>query len=722
MTHPELQVEQKYVDLAYDQWERIRSETQQQSTRIEAEKMGHHGQTKVQKEALLHAQTRRTIKLGFGNQPLVFGRIDLTDHSTFHIGRVGVYDETGDRILVDWRAPIAESFYRATQGKTMGLRRRRHLVCRGQRLVSLDDDLMTDDMAATDELVLMGEAALMSSMQRSRTGRMGDIVPTIQREQDAIIRSPLDKLLIVQGGPGTGKTVVALHRVAYLLYSYQRRLQGTSILLIGPNPVFLRYIEDVLPSLGEHQVKLVTPGAVVEGIEATAADAAIRSRVKGDPRMVRFIAAAVRRKQCALSSDLVVWHESIPLRLRVDESRALIDTVRAQGKLHNPSRLLLQHAVVRHLDPDGDMPELADHPRLKAALEEMWPIIKAASFFRNLFTSRDVLTQAAEDLFTDNEIDLLLHDATEQLSEDDVAIIDEIDAQLGSPPKGPRATDTGERSELKAELARQALADLEYMVLDEFMKADVIRVVERNFEEEFRIEDEEPPAIIEYAHIVVDEAQELSPMQWRMIARRCPSGSMTIVGDLGQASGPWGANSWDTVFPYLPQSRDRQVMTLSINYRTPAEVMDIASAMLRSSGVEIVAPRSVRRSEMPPVFTHTTTAMMGEGLRSILTDTKTRVPDGKTAIIVPRASIGETLMALAGELEQGEDLLDAPVAVFTVDQARGLEFDSVIIIEPTQILAEHANGIRALYVAMTRATKQLQILHTQPLPEGLGVG
>lgn len=711
--------------------------------------MGQNKQAKVQKEALLRAHSRRTFWLAVGDQPLVFGRVDLTDEGMFHIGRVGVNDEAGDRILVDWRAPVAECFYRATQSEAMGLRRRRHLVCRGQRVVALDDEVMGKPVLGNG-LVLMGEAALMASMQRSRTGRMGDIVPTIQREQDAIIRSPLDKLLIVQGGPGTGKTVVALHRAAYLLYSYRQRLKGRSVLLVGPNPVFMRYIEDVLPSLGEHQVKLVTPGAVVEGITATRSDLPNRSRVMGDPRMVQLIAAAVGRLQRPLVKDVVVWHESMPLRISVDESARMIDTVRAKAQLHNPSRRLLQDLVLHHLygrlreqSPDQGLPDssapmangeggvhpevsayfdaLAEDPRVVATLEAMWPVKKARTLFRELFSSPPELEQACAGLFSGDEMRLLLREGGAQLSAEDVAILDEIDAQLGPLPTPAQVLDTDEHDEIKRELVRQALADLEYMVLDKDMKADVADVVERNFEEEFAPEDRTAELTTqEYSHIIVDEAQELSPMQWRMISRRCPSGSMTVVGDLGQSSGPWGVDSWDEVIEHFPQARESEVMTLSINYRTPSEVMDVASKMLRSSGVTIEPPRSVRSSGSLPRFVHSTASMRGEGLRSLLKDPQARA-DGKTAILVPGTLLDEILEALDDDLERNasEDVLDAPVAVFTVDEARGLEFDSVIIIEPAQIVAEHSNGIRALYVAMTRTTKQLHVLHSQPLPTEL---
>jgi DNA helicase IV len=668
----------------------------------------------LDREALMSAFVRRAARLRTGDQPLVFGRIDTADES-LHIGRLGLADESGERLVVDWRTPAAEPFYRATPLDTMGLRRRRHLHCRGSRVVGLDDDFF-DDALRNDDLVLVGEAALLAAITQSRTGRMRNIVPTIQREQDAIIRAPLDQTLVVQGGPGTGKTVVALHRAAFLLYTHRQRLKGRPVLVVGPNPLFLRYIEDVLPELGEDQVRLATAGELVAGVSVNATDTADAARLKGDPRWVTVIARAIEQRRHGLRNDLVVWHDSQPLRLSAGESAEMVAAVAERGEPHNAGRRELHKALLRrlydvYLDVAADAgadgvtervpfyEDVAHQPRLVAALDEMWPLLTPAAVVRDLL--RDEAPAANADAVTAA----------------DVALLDEADAQLGPLTVARKPAPSAVRAELLREIEQQAIydaGDVGYLAYDPDLKEDVLDVVRERFAQDFPepVEDGETLA---YGHVVVDEAQDLSPMQWRMLGRRCPSGSMTIVGDLQQAFAGSGAGSWEAALAHLPPRVPRATATLSVNYRTPAEIMAVAESLVSDDAQPGPRVRSVRESGRPPRFVATSTAELPDAVRDALAGIRDEVGEGRVAVVHP-ASARAWMRELVPPCHDPLEALDAPVAAFTVDEVRGLEFDGVVVVEPSAIAAEHRHGRHALYVAVTRAVKALSVVHTTSSP------
>ena len=705
MTHPELVLEQEHVDAAYAALDRARSRAYAEEAAAALSDPSISRSAHLDREALVETFLRRAARLRTGDQPLVFGRVD-TDGESLHIGRLGLSDESGDRLVVDWRTPAAEPFYRATPLDTMGLRRRRHLHCRGSRVVGLDDDLF-DGAARRDDLVLVGEAALLASITRSRTGRMRNIVPTIQREQDAVIRAPLEQTLVVQGGPGTGKTVVALHRAAFLLYTYRQRLKGRPVLVVGPNLLFLRYIEDVLPELGEDQVRLATAGELVDGVTVTGTDSAEVARRKGDPRMVTVIARAIEQRRRGLRSDLVVWHDSQPLRLTASESAAMVATVAARGEPHNAGRRELHKALLRrlydvYLDVAADAgasvvtervpfyEDVAHQPRLVAALDEMWPLLTPAV--------------VVEDALRDEGMPF------DAVTAADVALLDEADAQLGPLTVARKAAPSEARAELLREIEQQAIydaGDVGYLAYDPDLKEDVLDVVRARFAADFP-EPAEEGETLPYGHVVVDEAQDLSPMQWRMLGRRCPSGSMTIVGDLQQAFAGSGAESWEDVFAHLPAGAPRATATLSVNYRTPAEIMAVASSLVGGSAV-----RSVRESGREPRFL--ATADLPGAVRDAIAGIREELGEGKVAVI-HAASAREWMRELVPECHDTLEALDAPVAAFTVEEVRGLEFDGVVVVEPRAIAAEHHDGRHALYVAVTRAVQALYVVHTTATP------
>ncbi len=733
MTHPELQLEQHHVDAAYAALERAGSRARDGEAEAAAADPTISVSAHLDREALMEAFLRRAARLRTGDQPLVFGRIDTTDES-LHIGRLGLADESGDRLVVDWRTPVAESFYRATPLDTMGLRRRRHLHCRGSRVVGLDDDFFDDALKGTDGLVLVGEAALLAAITQSRTGRMRNIVPTIQREQDAIIRAPLDQTLVVQGGPGTGKTVVALHRAAFLLYTYRHRLRGRPVLVVGPNPLFLRYIEDVLPELGEDQVLLATAGELVAGMSVSGTDDADVAQLKGDPRWVTVIAHAIEQRRRGLRADLVVWHDSQPLHLSTDESAAMVEAVAARGEQHNTGRRELHKALLRRLydiycDVAADVgagsvtervpfyEEVAHQPRLVAALDEMWPLLAPATVVGDLLRDDVLVAGAAGGVLDEDEIALLLAGRSDSVTAADVALLDEADAQLGPPTVARKAAPSAVRAELLHEIEQQALddaGDVGYLALDPDLKEDVLDVVRERFAQDFP-EPAEAAETLAFGHVVVDEAQDLSPMQWRMLARRCPSGSMTIVGDLQQALAGSGAGSWEVALAHLPPGVPRAAATLSVNYRTPAEIMTVAESLVRDDAQTPPRVRSVRESGRQPRFIATSTADLPDAVRGALVGIRDDVGEGRIAVIHP-ASTRAVVQDLVPPCHDPLEALDAAVAAFTVDEVRGLEFDGVVVVEPSAIAAEHHHGRHALYVAVTRAVQALYVVHTTSTP------
>ena len=733
VTHPELTLEQHHVDAAYAALERARSRAYAGEAEAALSDPAISRSAHLDREALMAAFLRRAARLRTGDQPLVFGRIDTAGES-LHIGRLGLAGESGDRLVVDWRTPVAEPFYRATPLDTMGLRRRRHLHCRGSRVIGLDDDFFDDALKGADDLVLVGEAALLASITQSRTGRMRNIVPTIQREQDAIIRAPLDQTLVVQGGPGTGKTVVALHRAAFLLYTYRHRLKGRPVLVVGPNPLFLRYIEDVLPELGEDEVCLATAGELVAGVSVNGADDADVAQLKGDPRWVTVIARAIEQRRRGLRKDLVVWHDSQPLHLSADESAEMVAATAARGEPHNTGRRELHKALLRRLydiyrdvaaDAGADnvtervpfYEEVAHQPRVAVALDEMWPLLTPAAVVGGLLRDKDVLAAAAEGVLDKDEAALLPAGRSDAVTAADVALLDEADAQLGPQTVARKAAPSAARAELLRELEQQALydaGDVGHLALDPDLKEDVLDVVRERFAQDFP-EPAEPGETLPFGHVVVDEAQDLSPMQWRMLGRRCPSGSMTIVGDLQQALAGSGTGSWEAALAHLPSRVPRATATLSVNYRTPAEIMAVAESLVRDDAQPAPHAQSVRESGRHPRFIATSTADLRDAVRGALVGIREDVGEGKIAVIHP-ASRRALVQELVPHCHDPLEALDAAVAAFTVEEVRGLEFDGVVVVEPNAIAAEHHHGRHALYVAVTRAVQALYVVHTTSSP------
>ena len=689
-------------------------------------------QARFEREAMLGAALTRLTRLDIGDQSLVFGRIDpAATGERFYIGRVGLWDADHDPIVVDWRAPVAEPFYRATGRKPLGLERRRHFASRSSTLLGIEDEFFGDkaaigldiadhdidgravdgaapgDAAATGNGPLEGRpgsGALIASLEAARTGRLKDVVATIQSEQDRVIRSELPGVMVVQGGPGTGKTVVALHRAAYLMYTHRFPLESQGVLVAGPNRLFLAYIEQVLPSLGEAGVEqavladLLSPAVRVAGLD----DEAV-GRVKGDPRMAGVLRRAVRDRRRPLRRDLAVGFELQRLRLTVEQSKQIVDDVARRVRKHNAGRRLVEEAFFaalarsgrRAVDPADGRENLSELLEVRKALEWMWPLLAPAHLVNDLYGSRALLRSAGGGRLSDDEIELLHrprpgHASDVTWSAQDVPVLDEARALLGYRP-GHRAED----------------------------------------------------AVLTYGHIVVDEAQDLSPMELRMIARRSLNGSMTVVGDIAQGTGSWAHEDWESVLEGLPDRRPPRRVELTLGYRIPAPAMALANRVLPHAAPGAVPPETVRSVGDEPRFVACGAAAgrdgaagaaetngggasapgLAETLAEVIAQERAEVGDGNVAVIVPhslhellRVELANRSVIFGGPGRAG---LERQVTLVPVRLVKGLEVDSAVVVEPARIVAEECQGVRSLYVALTRATKRVTVVHAEPLPDML---
>ena len=710
--HPDLATEQAFIDHAYHCLEQSKVDAWKLRGLHEGT-LGGTFQARYERDVFDEAVFNRLTQLDLGDAALVFGRIDRAsdedpaDTESFHIGRLAVADEHSDPVVVDWRAPVAEPFYRATGRDPLGLVRRRHFHVHGRQLLGLEDELFGEGhlgIGAEDDVPgvhtadradgIRGYSTLLAALERGRTGQLGDIVATIQGEQDEIIRSPQVGVLVVQGGPGTGKTVVALHRAAYLLYTFRFPLEDQGVLVIGPNRVFLRYIERVLPSLGEAGVEQVVLADLVHDVQwaryaIDQPDNQLAARVKGDLRISLVIDKAVTDRERPLREDLKVPFRTGYVRLRAEESARIVRAAQRRFRKHNAARRWVEGEVWAAMaagwhDEETTVAQVKEAvrslPEVRAAFERMWPILSPAQLLHDLYGSKALLKLAGAKHLTEAEYLSLYRErqadvADVRWTEHDVAVLDEARSYLGArPAKGTLKPD----------------------------EADEIRT---------------------YGHIVVDEVQDLTPMQLRMVSRRSLNGSMTVVGDIAQATGALAPNDWDDILAHLPITRGSRVIGLSVGYRIPAQIMELANKVMMAATPSLRAPTSVRAGDERPELVH---VGGGELLAAVVAATKdldADVGDGNIAVVVPDAMFEAVSAALddAG-IEHGKATrsgLEMGITVVPVSVVKGLELDGVVVVEPADIVAGEQQGLRALYVALTRSTKRLTIVHAKPLPPAM---
>ncbi|CAM5461584.1 hypothetical protein [Streptomyces afghaniensis 772] [Streptomyces afghaniensis] len=739
----ELRQEQEFIDGLYARVDALRGDAETSVT--DALAQGNTPmQARLERDILVAERSGLLAALNAVDGSLCFGRIDLTSGVTHHIGRIGLRTDDAERtpVLIDWRADVARPFYLATGHTPMGLRRRRHIATDGRRVTHLHDEILDlGDETRTGHEDPTGDAVLLAALNSARTGRMSDIVQTIQADQDRIIRAPHRGVLVVEGGPGTGKTAVALHRAAYLLYEHRELLAKRAVLIVGPNPAFLGYIGEVLPSLGETGVLLATVGELFPGVKATATDTPEAAAVKGRAEMADVLAEVVRSRQALPDPVITIEHEREVLMLDDGLVGVARERTRAAKLPHNASREHFEGHILNTLtelyaerigtDPfDGSSlldpsditqirDDLAENPEVWAAIDQLWPLLTPQRLVADFLA-------AAEEFLPAEDAAAVRRPVTRRWTVADVPLLDEAAELLGEDDRLARERAQRERERQIA--YAQGVLDVSYAsrtyefedkeeddpesseVLSAHDIIDAERFAERHEEDDHRSAAERAAADRTWAfgHIIVDEAQELSPMAWRLLMRRSPTRSMTLVGDPAQTAEAAGVGSWSGILsPYV---EDRWEHTrLGVNYRTPAEIMDVAAAVVRAEHPEFEPPSSVRSTGVRP-WARATDDLAGAVAKAV----EELTPDeGRLAVIAPR-DLHRGLAARLDRVTAGaEPDLTQSVVLLDPRQAKGLEFDSVLVVEPARY------GTSDLYVALTRATQRLGVLHTGELPQAL---
>ncbi|WP_236075705.1 HelD family protein [Streptomyces coffeae] len=696
-------------------------------------------QGRLERDVLVAERSGLLAAFDAGERGLCFGRLMFRDGRDHHIGRIGMRRDDAERtpLVVDWRADVARPFYLATGHTPMGLRRRRHISTEGPRATALHDEILDlTDTIRTGHEGSDADAVLLAALDTARTGRMHEIVQTIQAEQDRIIRAPHTGVLVVEGGPGTGKTAVALHRAAYLLYAQRELLARRAVLIVGPNPAFLGYIGEVLPSLGETGVMLATLGELFPGVTATGIDTPAAAEAKGRATMADALARFVRDKQSLPDPAIVIPHEDGDLVLDADIASDARWLARGTRLPHNLARPHFAFSVIDALtdqltdrigaDPYGgpnllgpdDIAQLgkaiATSSEVHAAIGELWPHLTPRQLVADFLSEPVHLPEADAEA---------IRRTGGAWTPADVPLLDEAAELLGEDDSAARAAAEGRRQQRIA--YAQGVLDLSYgsrtqefedrededsEVLAAHDLIDAERLAERNEEADHRSAAERAAADRTWAfgHIIVDEAQELSTMAWRLLMRRSPTRSMTLVGDPAQTAEPGGCGSWSEIL--APYVEDRFEHTrLGVNYRTPAEIMAIAAEVARSADPAFEPPSSVRATGVRPWARHTAD-LPGAVAGAVARETR---EEGRIAVIAPRDRLDALRTALPDASAGRTPDLTRPVVLLDPRQAKGLEFDTVIVAEPAEF------GTSDLYVALTRATQRLGVVHTGPLPRGL---
>ncbi|MFD8258131.1 HelD family protein [Streptomyces griseoluteus] len=740
----ELRFEQEFIDGLYERVDELRgdAETGVRDALAQGDKPQ---QARLERDILVAERSGLLAALNSVDGSLCFGRIDLADGTTHHIGRIGLRREDAERtpVLIDWRADVARPFYVATGHTPMGLRRRRHITSEGRTVTALHDEILDlGDDTRTGHEDPTGDAVLLAALNTARTGRMNDIVQTIQAEQDDIIRAPHRGVMVVEGGPGTGKTAVALHRAAYLLYEHRDLLARRAVLVVGPNPAFLGYIGEVLPSLGETGVLLATVGELFPGVKATATDTPEAAVVKGRAGMADVLAAVVAERQALPDPVIAVEHDREVLMLDEGLVATARERTRAAKLPHNAAREHFEGHILNTLtdlyaervgtDPyDGSSlldpsditqirDELAENPEVWSAIDQLWPRITPRRLVADFLAEPD-------GHLSPKDADAVRRPVTRAWTVADVPLLDEAAELLGEDDRPARARADRER---ETQIAyAQGVLDVSYAsrtyefddkeeddpesseVLSAHDIIDAERFAERHEEDDHRSAAERAAADRTWAfgHIIVDEAQELSPMAWRLLMRRSPTRSMTLVGDPVQTAEAAGVGSWAEILqPYVEDRWERT--RLGVNYRTPSEIMDLAAAVVRAEHPDFEPPSSVRSTGVRPWVRDASGDLPGAVARAVAELTPA---EGRLAVIAPRALHTTVAGALDGVTAGAEPDLTRNVVLLDPRQSKGLEFDSVLVVDPA------AYGTSDLYVALTRATQRLGVLHTGEVPAAL---
>ncbi len=704
----EVEREQEVLDRALARLEVLRAEALQR----EAESMrpaGESPQAVYERDVSAQAAANRRADLDHAGEGLVFGRLDRDDGTVHHVGRMGLRTDQQEPIVVDWRAPAAAAFYRATAADPQGVIRRRTISTRRSTVIGVDDELLDAD-GPLEGSVVVGDGAFLAAVSRERTGQMRDIVATIQREQDEAVRAPDDGALVVTGGPGTGKTAVALHRVAYLMYARREWYSRRGVLVVGPSPVFVDYIGAVLPALGETSVRLASLADLPElprGVEVTGYDGPAALAVKGSARMAELLRRTVRHLGGARHlQDLDIDRWGVRVTVRGGDVARRRSTVHRSSRSHNSGRQAFSAAVVElawrawERRPQATRMEADDRddfaawirtdPAFRRALDAAWPVLLPWPVLTQLRTGELPLRDLARGVLDDDEVAALESSwgPDAPLTAADAALHDELAELLGAPPVEAEEEDDG----------WDELADLEARAqeIGVTTHADRTARARRNLAEErdYRT----------YAHVVVDESQDVTPMQWRMLGRRARGATWTVVGDWVQSAWPDVQEVRDALAAVLGKSRLRQV-ELTTNYRTTTEVAALAARLLHRIDPSLQAPEAVRSSGIEPLLvTGDVLAVLPERVEALLAQV-----GGTVGVVAPYRLVSQV-----------RDVLPHDPRLTVVDpwQVKGLEYDGCVVADPHGVVAESQHpvaGLRSLYVALTRATQRLVVVSSEPL-------
>jgi DNA helicase IV len=730
----ELDRERDYVARLYARLDVLRDDARAQLEGVQRGVVGGTHQARSERDAFARLYEDRITQLNEVEDRLVFGRLDLDGGDRRYIGRMGLRDADQQPILLDWRVPQASAFYRATAATPLGTRARRHLTTQGRTLVRIEDEVFDSELLADDGVELQGEGALLAALRAERTGRMVDIVATIQAEQDEIIRSEIAGVLVVQGGPGTGKTAVALHRAAYLLYSHRDRLSNSGVLIVGPSPSFLQYISAVLPSLGESGVVLSSVGELYPGVHTTVEDEPLAATLKGSLDMVDLLARAVRSRQVLPTQPQVLDVLGEKVVLEPSVVQGALQAAQRTHKPHNIARVQFQKSVLGTITSllasqlrahgttidDSDLGWLREDVRgsydVRVALNTAWLPLTPEKFIEDLYARPNWLASLTPN-WSDEQRAALRRDRGAPFTISDVALLDEAAELLGEVDVVGDAAKRERKQQFKRDVenARAAIRNMgvEGLVNAEDLAAGFAESASRGTTAERAAADREWT----YGHIVVDEAQELSPMQWRLLRRRGPLRSFTIVGDVAQASAAAAAPDWTTALATLTD--DFRMAELTVNYRTPAQIMLAAESMARANGLAVTASTAVRESEWPVEQLVVEADEVLAAVTDVVDEDRELDSRGTLAVISPPrladAVFAELTARFGASVGRAEVGLARSIAVLTPQEAKGLEFDSVVIVEPVEILRSGSRGVGALYVAMTRPTQRLRLVGTSEL-------
>jgi DNA helicase IV len=689
----EIATEQRHVDRVYTQLARVRETVaNMEAGGYRLSGAGVPGSLVDRDAMVFHAARQRHI-LDSEHEGLVFGRLDLRDHAKpRYVGRIGIREdgsirETGapdsddlvEPLVIDWRAPAAEPFYRATAAQPQGVIRRRMIQSSGEKVIGIEDDLLDPD-AAPPGMTVIGDGALLAALAKAKGTGMRDIVATIQQEQDVAIRAPGSGVTVVEGGPGTGKTAVALHRAAYLLYYDRARFAGGGVLIVGPSPVFVSYISAVLPSLGEESATLRSLGELVDGVEATREEISAIHAIKGSLKMRRILRRAAEDAVPGQPEGLRIRFRGEWLELsarRVEQLRRQIVRGQRRNEIRAKAFGVILDALWEQAQPrlpDWEQErfddELAENEEFRTFLKRWWPRLRPVDVLAWLADHRRLSWYAEGTLSKSEQRQLAAAIDVDDLSIDDVALLDELDELIGRPPKVRRRTAAG------------------YRVLGVRTQATTRSADDRH---DYR----------DYAHVIVDEFQDVTPMQWRMIGRRGQLASWTIVGDPAQTAWTGDPGEPARAQQAATGSKNRHQFALTTNYRNPAEIFEVAAREIRRIAPDLPLPQAVRSTGVTPVHLRVAPAV----LRKTVTEATMQLldeVDGTVGVITADAGTRDEVAAWLPRSDR--------LQVVTGLAAKGMEYDGVLILAPDRL--RERSGVRTLYVALSRATQRLTTVET----------